>query len=152
MEEDLPLKPLNIDENHIVICGYSHLGKTIVQKLKEAGLPYIAIENHRKETETGQKNGDNVIFGNAAQRSILEKANVKKAIAVIIAVEDEKRIRLISESITAFSKSVNIVVKVSDKKTFAKLDHLPIHNLVDQHEELANIMVNKALTCKLGQY
>lgn len=150
MEEDLPLKAVKVEENHIVICGYSHLGKKIVNKLKESGLPYIAIENHRKQAEIGQKNGDNVILGNAAQRSILEKANVKKAKAVIIAVEDEKRIRLISESITAFANNVNIVVKVSDKQIFAQLDNLPMHNLVDEHDELANIMCNKALTCKLN--
>ncbi len=148
-EEDLPLNPVKVDENHIIICGYSHLGKTIVNKLKASRLPYVAIENHRKQVEMGQKKGDNVILGNAAQRSILEKANVKKAIAVIIAVEDEKRIRLICESIVAFAKNANIVVKVSDKQTFAKLDNLPIQNLVDQHDELAKIMVNKALACKL---
>lgn len=142
--KDIPSEEL---ENHFIICGYSHLGQTISEKLKEKGLPSIIIENQRKLVDIGISKGDRIILGNASQKTILEKANIEKAAAVIIAIEDEKRIRLVSESIIAVDKKVNIVVKVSNKKTFALLDDLPICNLVDQHDELANIMINRVLKC-----
>ena len=136
-------------DHHVVVCGYSHLGRTVVNRLKEIGLPYIVIENQRKLVEMAVTSGDAVMLGNASQRSILESANVKTAAAVIIAVENEQRIRLLTEAISAIAKNANIIVKVSDKKTFAELEGLPVDHLIDEHEEVAKIMVEHALSCEV---
>ncbi|MBF0273873.1 MAG: cation:proton antiporter [Nitrospinae bacterium] len=152
LEEKIPEVKVGEElKYHIVVCGYSHLGRTIIEKIEEEGLIYIGIENHRKLVEGALKKGHKVLLGNAAQRTILEKVNIKEAIAVIIAIEDEQKIRLVSESITAYAKHANIIVKVSDKKMFAALEDLPIHNLIDQHDEVASIMVKHALSCQIDR-
>lgn len=143
----------NLDEaetkNHIIICGYGTIGKSAAARLKEIGMPYLIIEHTHTLAMEAKGNGDPVIFGNAAQQSLLKNAGIEDATAVIIAIEDEEKIRIITEAINAFTFETNIVAKVSNRDMFAKMEGVPLRHLINGNEEIAKIMVYNALTCNL---
>jgi monovalent cation:H+ antiporter-2, CPA2 family len=135
---------------HIIVIGYASLGQHIVHELKEKGIPYITIDNQPNHIELAQANSDAILFGNASQASILKSANITTASAVIIAIHhNESRVRLITEAIKALAPNANVVAAVSNKEEFAELEGLPIHNLVNENEEVAHVLLDHALACKL---
>jgi len=136
-------------ENHIIVCGYGYYGQKIVEHLVHLDMPYLVIEFQRSLIDLAQKRGHNVIFGNAAQKSILKKAGVRGALAVIISIEEEKRAILISQRIISIDPGINIVVKSSHRAAFAVLQSYRNHYIVDEHEELAKLLVRYAITCEL---
>jgi monovalent cation:H+ antiporter-2, CPA2 family len=137
-------------EHHIVVIGYSTLGQHIVASLKERQIPYLAIDNNQKLIDMANDNGDSILLGNASQEKILHAANIATATAVIIAIHhDESKVRLITESIKAMAPNANVVAAVSNKKEFAELEGLPIHNLVNENEEVAHVMLEHALACQI---
>ncbi len=148
-EEMCILKPSKI-ENHVVICGYGILGQEVASMLKRMDIPYIAVDMHRQLVEEGIKRGDAVIFGNAAQRSILNEVHVKTCSAVIIAIDDEHKTRLVSQSVLELAPRANIIVKVSNANVETEIDDLPITHVVDQHEEVAKVLIDHAITCKMA--
>ena len=125
--------------------------RTLAGQLAAKQIPYLAVEYHRQLVEEGNARGHAVMFGNAAQRSILEAAGAKDAAAVIIAIEDERKILLVSEAVLELAPNANIVVKVSDAETFGELSELPIRHLLDEHAEVARVLVENALTCEIGE-
>lgn len=142
------LKPAII-QHHVVVCGYGVLGQEVVSNLRKMDIPYLAVDLHRQLVEEGVKKGDAVIFGNAAQRSILKEVHVKTCSAVIVAIDNEHKTRLITESVLDLAPHANVIVKVSNSNVETELDDLPITHVVDQHEEVAKVLINHAMQCKI---
>lgn len=142
-------KPPQGFSDHVIICGYSRIGKRVANHLKASSIRYVAIDNHHQLVSKGQQEGDSVIFGNAAQKRILHKAGLKTAAAVIIAIDDEKKAQMISEAIISYASNMNIIVKVSDKESFALIEGLPMEHIIDENDLIAREMVNQALSCSV---
>jgi len=135
--------------NHIIVCGYGYYGQKIVDHLVAQNMPYMVIEFQRSLVDLARSRGHNVLFGNAAQKSILKKAGVRGSLAVIVSIDDEKRAILISQRIISIDEGINIVVKSSHNKAFDILKTFRNHYVIDEHEELAKLLVHYAITCEL---
>lgn len=135
--------------HHIVVCGYSQLGQRTVEELKAQGITYVAIEHDRSLVEQGHERGDSVFFGNAASKTLLNALDIKNAIAVIIAIDNDEKIRLICEAIHSIDIDIDIILKVSDRRHIEELSDLPIKSFVNQNELTAKILVDKALKCEI---
>lgn len=139
-------------QNHVVVIGYGDLGQSVVYHLRNLGVPYIAIDNNRKLVEEGEKRGDAVIYGNAASRRILDQVHIRDAAAAIVAIDHTKDMRIVSEAIYNVADNANIVVKVKNPKEAAGLHGVPVKNIVDEHDEVARILIDNAITCDIPGY
>ncbi|UFH60889.1 NAD-binding protein (plasmid) [Sulfurovum mangrovi] len=133
-----------------MVCGYSLLGQRIVEELKSQGITYVAIEHDRSLVELGQQKGDSVFFGNAASQTLLNALGVKDAIAVIIAIDNDEKIRLICEAIHNIDERIDIILKVSDRRQIEELSDLPIKGFINQNEKVAKLLVDQALKCEMA--
>ncbi|MCK5293488.1 MAG: cation:proton antiporter [Arcobacteraceae bacterium] len=135
--------------NHIIVCGYSNLGQKIVKQLKAKGITYMAIEHDRDHVQQGHKKGDIVFFGNASSKSMLNSMGIKNAIAVIIAIDNGEKIRLITEAIKSIDTNIEVVVKISHQAQIDDLNDLNIKNFINENEIVANKLIEKATQCSL---
>ena len=136
IKSEMPrLKPANID-GHIIVVGYDKIGKRICSKLNYLEIPYIAIDKQIEHVNDGIKNGDNVIFGNASDKNILEALNIQNAKSVIITTLNEVYTHLITENILALNPDIKIIAISDDKieKEFLKENKVII---VDKNREIA---------------
>lgn len=134
---------------HVVVCGYSLLGQRTVQELKAQGVTYVAIEHDRSLVKIGHERGESVFFGNAASKTLLNALDIKNAIAVIIAIDNDEKIRLICEAVNSVSPQTDIVLKVTDRRQIEELSDLPIKKFVNQNELAAKMLVDEALKCEI---
>ena len=136
-------------KNHIIVCGFSILGQKIVKNLKEEGLAYVAIEHDRQHVKTGQDRGDIVFFGNAASKTMLNSLYIKDATAVIIAIDNDEKIRLICEAIRSIDKTISIIVKITHTSQIEDFKDLAIDGFINENEIVAKKLVEKATRCNL---
>jgi CPA2 family monovalent cation:H+ antiporter-2 len=151
---DIIEEPLMISagiKDHIIVCGYSQLGQKIVKKLKALGISYVAVEHERQHVKQGKENGDIVFFGNAASQTMLNSLYIKDAIAVIIAIDNDEKIRLISQTIKNIDPSISITVKISHESQFEEFEDLHIDSFVHEHELVARRLIEKATKCTLKE-
>ena len=86
----------NIDESskhmqdHVVICGYGRSGQYLGRFLKEENIPYIALDIDPTRVLEASAAGENVMFGDAARRPVLEAAGIARAKALIISYADNR--------------------------------------------------------------
>lgn len=146
---------VNIDipecKEHFIVCGYGKLGREIVRQLKAKNCSYIVLENDVSLVERGKNSNDNVYYGNAVQKTTLEKAHIKSCIATIIAVSNEQKSELIANSIKDLGYNVNTIIRFAD--TIEKglyTDFGDKFYLVKEREAVANAIIDKALECKIN--
>ena len=136
-------------KNHIIVCGYSLLGQKIVKQLKNSQLSYVAIEHNGQHVKTGHERGDIVFFGNAASKIMLNSLYIKNATAVIIAIDNDEKIRLICESIRDIDSNIAIVVKITHQAQIDNFEDLKIHGIVNENEIVATKLIEKATRCMI---
>ncbi|MGK3142665.1 YbaL family putative K(+) efflux transporter [Pantoea sp. C2G6] len=62
--------------NHAVIVGYGRVGSLIGQKLIEANVPLVVVENSRTRVEALRERGIKAVLGNAARTDTMELARL----------------------------------------------------------------------------
>ncbi|MDY0365285.1 MAG: cation:proton antiporter [Arcobacteraceae bacterium] len=135
--------------HHIIVCGYSLLGQKIVKQLRKKDLPYMVVDSDQTLVERGDFNGDVVFFGNAASKTILESMFLKNAMAVIIAIDNDDKVRLICEAIKSIRPDIHIIVKISHQSQVDDLVELGVEDFVNENESVAKLLVSKAMKCDL---
>ena len=84
-----------------------------------------------------------MIFGNPAQKHILEEAGILKAKAVIIALHDIENIILLSHTIKDLNSQIKILAKVT-KKSFLP-DSINSEDFIDIYDCTAEMLVESSM-------
>ncbi len=136
-------------KDHIIVCGYSLLGQKIVKKLRKSYLQYLAIEHNGQHVKTGHERGDIVFFGNASSKIMLNSLYIKNAKAVIIAIDNDEKIRLICEAIKDIDPKIKIIVKVTHQAQIDDFEDLELDGIINENEIVASKLIKKATKCKI---
>ena len=136
-------------KDHIIVCGYSLLGQKIVKQLKHSKLAYVAIEHNAQHVKIGETREDIVFFGNAASKIMLNSLYIKNAAAVIIAIDNDEKIRLICESIRDIDPHIKIVLKITHQSQIDDFKDLKIDKIINENEIVASKLIEKATMCKI---
>ena len=106
---------------------------------------FIVLEHVISLVKLGHSRGEPVYFGNAAEKSILQKAFVEDAKAVIIAINNEKKLILLCEILKSFDKTIKIVAKASDYDEKKLLKGLKVNHIINEGREAAKALLKVAL-------
>ena len=144
------LAPLSNRENHVVVCGYSVVGKFVTKQLDELGISYIVIDNSYKHVKEAINDGREAYLGDASKLSILNALHIEHAASVIVTLDNIDKKRLICEAMLKHTKNANVIVKVISLEEKKKLEDLDITSVVDGKVEVAKVLVDRMLTCQLN--
>ena len=138
--EQFRFKPIN-SQGHIIVVGYDNVGKRVCSKLTYKEIPYIAVDKQIENVNDGIKRGDNVIFGNASNKNVLEALNIYEAKSVIITTLNEIHTHLITENILALNPNIKIIVINEDtiEREFYKENKVIV---VDKNREIAKQIIH----------
>ena len=150
IEECENMDDLKEREGHVVVCGYSVVGKFVARHLDELDAPYIVIDNSNKHVQEALNNNIEAYLGDASKLSILDAIHIEKASSVIVTLDNIDKKRLVCEAILKHTKDVNLIVKVISLEEKNKLKDLDINVVVDGKLEVARVLVERMITCQLN--
>lgn len=136
-------------KNHVIVCGYSIVGKFVVKELRKRGIDHIIVDNSLKHVKEGLADNEEIYYGDMSKAGILQSLHAEEASAVIITLDNAEKKRLISEAVSRYKKPINLIVKVVSLEEKEMLADLPIHVIVDGKEEVAKILVEQSMYCKI---
>jgi len=142
------LSALKGRENHVVVCGYSVVGKFVTKHLEELDASFVVVDNSNKHVQEALDDGVECYLGDASKASIVKALGVDKAAAIIVTLDNVEKKRLICEAILKEAKDANLIVKVVSLEEKEKLADLAITNIVDGKVEVARVLVERMLTCQ----
>jgi len=143
------LSKLEDRENHVIVCGYSFVGKFVTKHLEELDAPFVVIDNSNKHVREALHDNLEAYLGDASKTSILEALHIEKAAAIIVTLDNIEKKRLICEAVLRYSKDANLIVKIASLEEKQKLADLDITTIVDGKVEVARVLVERMLTCQL---
>ena len=131
--------------DHIVVAGFSRLGRIVSMDLKERGISFVVISDNLNHVLQARKRGYMAYFGHLNKLPVLESLKVEEAKAVILAVNSEHNKRLISQAIRNYSNESNIIMKIDSLDERHNMKDFPEVALVDASHEVANLLVNRSI-------
>jgi CPA2 family monovalent cation:H+ antiporter-2 len=131
-------------KNHVVIAGFSMLGRIVAQELSKQNIPFVIITNNLKHVLLARKLGYDGYFGHLDKRPVLESLKVDESSSIIITVQNPVRKRLICEAVLNFKEDANIVLKIDSIDERKSLKDLDIKSFVDSNMEVGKILVEES--------
>jgi len=131
--------------NHIVIIGYGRLGWRISNLIHNAGLEFIAIEADIKTVKDARAKGLPVIFGNAAQKEILESVNIKEAQAVIISIGNSQKLYHTCQVVNELTENAKTIVRVDRVEEKEALADLNLSHIIVETDKTAIAMFDEVI-------
>ena len=138
------ITPIEV-KNHVVICGFSTLGRVIAKDLSERKIPFVIISDDLRHVILGRKLGYMAYFGHLDKLPVLESLKVDEASSIIITVSDTHKKRLICEAVLKFHSSANILLKIESVDEKSQLKDLHIKKFIHAHFEVGRLLVQEAL-------
>lgn len=100
--------------NHVIICGYGRSGQYLGRFLREENIPYIALDIDPSRVLEAAAAGENVMFGDAARRVVLEAAGGARAKALVISYADNRAAMKILHIVQETYPQLPVIVRTVD--------------------------------------
>lgn len=121
---------------HIVIIGFTKIGRIISHILREKKIEYVVLEGANKLVKSAKQAGYNIVYGDPTNIDILHYIGIERAESVIIAFKDE----LISIKIARFIRenfpNMNIIIS-SDLNNADRFKKVGVNSIVLNNVQLA---------------
>ncbi len=108
-----PLKQIEIPklENHLVLIGKDSRAQNLSKMAKFNNLPYVSIIFDPEIARLRQEKGETVVYGDAFNIPILEKAHVAHAHIVVISIGKLEILKVIIRKVRLLNKHATIIVR-----------------------------------------
>ncbi len=143
------LEPIAMQKNHVVVCGYSTVGRFVVERLKELGIKYVIIDNSLKHVKKGLAIDEPIFLGDLSKPAIAEALHTENAAAVIVTLDNAQKKRLICDTVLSINPEANLVVKIVSLEEKKMLDGVSAASIVDGKEEVAKTLVKRSMRCSV---
>ena len=94
--------------DHFIICGYGQVGRTVIEQLNRAEIPYVLIETNEGLYRQLLHEGALVLHGDAKRHSVLQEAGIDRARGLCVVIDNDAD----NLYITVTAKSLNPRLKI----------------------------------------
>lgn len=98
-------------ENHLIIVGYGVSGKNVGIAAQKASIPYFIIEINPETVRKEKLKGEPIVYGDAAQKAVLEHAGIKAAKSVVITAGDPVSTWRIIKTAKRLNPDVHVIAR-----------------------------------------
>ncbi|MBN1925297.1 MAG: cation:proton antiporter [Prolixibacteraceae bacterium] len=146
-----PLKEIDVPElkNHTVFIGKDLTMLKLSKLAKYIKLPYISIIFDPQKVRELQKEGENVLYGDAVNEPVLHKAHVGNAEIVVVSVGNLVPSLAIIEKVRAMNKHVFILVRAKDINDIEAYFKMGADQVLPENFEIAIDLFERILAHKL---
>ena len=130
---------------HAVILGYGRVGHAVARVLGSRGFAWVAVEGDFHVAREARQAGAPVIFGEAGMSSILDRARVADAHAMVVAIPDALATRQAVTYALGKNPRLEVVARAHSDAEEADLRRLGAARVVVAERELGNELIRHAL-------
>ncbi|MCC6315674.1 MAG: cation:proton antiporter, partial [Thermomicrobiales bacterium] len=99
--------------DHAVICGYGRIGTQLAIALEERGLSYSAIDLNPAVIRTLRQRGVRAIYGDAGAEPVLERAGVRSARVLALAMPDLVAARAAARAARRLQPEIHVIARAN---------------------------------------
>jgi CPA2 family monovalent cation:H+ antiporter-2 len=125
-EDDSTNEEINADfethlKDHVVICGFGRVGQTVSRFLKTEAVPYVALDVDPVRVSEAQAAGENVQYGHARDKAILEAAGAADARLIVITFGDMAKAHVVIKNVKELHSKARIMVRTKNDENLKEI-------------------------------
>ncbi len=129
-------------KNHIIVCGYGKIGRSICSYLSEVNEPFIVLDKDEDKMDEALALGYLAAVGDASEDDILIKGGIKNAKGLISAISDDSANVYLVLSARTLNENITIIARGTDESSRKKLLRVGASAVVSPFEIGARRMVS----------
>ncbi|OGI29943.1 MAG: hypothetical protein A2287_05005 [Candidatus Melainabacteria bacterium RIFOXYA12_FULL_32_12] len=135
----------SILKDHVVICGYGPIGKSLAKILELHNQIYLVIELNNKTVQRLKKERVPVIYGDSTHKDILKYAKVNQAKIIVITLPDAKSCEMAITNARKLNEDIYIIVRSRYQNTIDSLYHAGANIVIYEEYETSAAVINNTL-------
>ncbi len=132
--------------NHVIICGFGRTNQNLSQFLKQANIPFLALELDPELIYENWDAGEAVYYGDSSHPEVLQHAGLDHAHAVVITFHDFNISHHITRTAKQLRKDIPIIVRTRDDLHLDELLETGATDMVPDTVESSMMLAWRALT------
>lgn len=139
------LAPLEQAAGHVIICGWGRVGRHAAEVFRRLEIPHVVIELSPERVEGLRETGSPFIYGDSTRPETLERARVREARLLLVALPDAVAAYHAAEAGLRLNPSLQVVARGGSILDAEELLELGAQEVVVPTFEGALEMVRQAL-------
>ena len=135
--------------DHVLLLGYGILGQKLARELRKLSLPYLIIEHDYKLVQEAREKGEPILLANAAAENVLKAVDIDRAMAVVVAIENPAKTRMVVDAVTRAAPDINTVVAVRNASHQQIIETFPVNFIVNASDLLSQAILKEILRCRI---
>ncbi len=128
--------------NHAVLVGYGRVGSLLGQKLLEADVPLVVVENSRPRVEALREQGIKAVLGNAARVDTMDLARLDCARWLLLTIPNGYEAGEVVTAAREKRPDIEIIARAHYDDEVAYIMERGANRVVMGEREIANSMLN----------
>ena len=136
-------------KGHIIVCGYSDMGRAVASHLDDFDAPYVIIDNNPKNIQEALNKNKEAYLGDMSKLSMIEALHTESSASVIVTVDNIDKKVAICKTVKKHTKDIHLIAKVISQEEKRKLKGIGIDEIVNGKVEVGRILVDRLMVCKM---
>ncbi len=132
-------------ESHVIICGYGRSGQYLSRFLTQENIPFIALDIDPERVREAAVAGENVVYGDAGRRVVLQAAGALRAKALVISYSDEHSAMKVLHVVQEHYPKLPVIVRTWDDSNMDKFVEAGATEVVPEVLEGSLMLASHAL-------
>ncbi len=120
---------------HVVILGAGRVGLLVTRAVRTRGFGCVVVDRDRRRLEDAARQGAQVVYGDAASRTILERVGLHEARLLVVAVADPLAARLATERALRINPNLEVAARARGRRDRTTLRAVGARRLADPEVE-----------------
>jgi voltage-gated potassium channel len=112
------LNEMNLERvrDHFIICGYGQVGRTVIEQLNRAQIPYVLVETNEGLYRQLLQEGALVIQGDAKRHSVLQEAGIARARGLCVVIDNDADNLYITVTAKALNPALKVITRAGQER------------------------------------
>lgn len=143
-------KMINGTSDHIVVCGFGRIGRTICKEWTQAGIPCVVIDHDEASITDALECGYLAVQGDSTSETILRDAGLLRARGIVCATSSDAENVFITLTARELNPDAMIASRANSESSARRIEHAGASLVVSPFQtagvNLARAIINPHLT------
>ncbi|HEX2949795.1 MAG TPA: cation:proton antiporter [Armatimonadota bacterium] len=130
----------------VLLCGYGRVGRTIAQALDTFRIPFLVIDYDRHAVEDLHRRGIQAIYGDTANKRLLEHIGVNKFQMAVIAIPEQSAVRIVLQNLRQLNPGIRLLLRSHTDTATAQYLAMGVEGVVHVELEASLAFIREVLT------
>ena len=102
--------------DHVIVCGYGQVGRTVVDQLERLGIPFVLLETNEGIYRQLMKKEILVIQGDAKRNDVLLAAGIERAKGICVLIDNDADNLYITVTAKSLNPGLRIITRAGQQR------------------------------------